>query len=136
MSRYSTDEEWNALAQALMFKDECHMYQVLYEEEGLPVSEIASRLNCGTATLNRRMSAYRIKKRPRGGAHSKSDKRSILFYVDQRLIVALPSKLLSEMYGMSYSLVYQYKRWKAGGSYAGYNLTNSGRKTSMEGLRS
>lgn len=135
MGKHTADMEWNALAQALMFKDERHMYEVLYEQEGLSVGEIADRLKCGTATLNRRMSAYKIKKRPRGGARKGVDKRAVLFYMDQRLILAIPNALLAEMLGCSYSLCYHYKKWKAGGSVAGYNLSNMGRKESMESVR-
>jgi transposase len=49
--------------------------------------------------------------------------------------MGLKNRALSEMYDMSYSVVYGYKRWKAGGSYAGYNLSNVGRIHSMEGIR-
>lgn len=133
--RRSTDDDWQQLAESLMFKDEKHMFETFYVEEGLSVNEIAERLNVGTATVNRRMSAYNINKRPRGGPRKTADKRSILFYLDQRVVMAMPNKLLSEVYGMSYSVVYQYKRWKAGGSFIGYNLSATGRQISMEGIR-
>lgn len=136
MGRATTDTEWNQLAQSLMFRDERHMYEVMYEQEGRTVSEIADLLKCGPATLNRRMSAYKIKKRPRGGARKPMDKRNALFYMDQRILMAIPNRPLSEYLGLSYSLVYHYKRWKAGGSYVGYNLSAVGRQTSLEGMRS
>ena len=133
--RRSTDDDWQQIAESLMFKDEKHMFETFYTEEGLSVNEIADRLNCGSATINRRMSAYDIVKRPRGGARKTADKRAILFYLDQRMVMAMPNKLLSEIYNMSYSVVYNYKRWKAGGSFIGYNLSSTGRKVSMEGIR-
>lgn len=135
MRRQSTDEEWQQLAVSLCFKDERHMYEVMYGEENLTVAEIADRLKCGTATLNRRMSAYKIKKRPRGGARRSADKKQILFYLDQRVVMGLKNKTLAALYDMSYSMAYGYKRWKAGGSFIGYNLSASGRTHSMEGIR-
>lgn len=136
MGKHSADAEWNALAQSLMFKDERHMYEVLYEQENLSVAEIALRLKCGTTTLNRRMSAYKIKKKQRGGSHRNTDKRAVLFYMDQRVVLMIPSTLLSELVNCSYSLCYHYKRWKAGGSLQGYYMSSQGRQTSMEALRS
>jgi len=111
------------------------MYEAFYNEQGLSVMEIADRLDAGTATINRRMSFYQIVKRPRGGARKTADKKATLFYLDQRVVMALPNRLLAEMYDMSYSVVYQYKRWKAGGSFIGYNLSSTGRQVSMEGMR-
>lgn len=136
MGKRTADSEWNAIAQALMFKDERHMYEVLYEQERLSVAEIALRLKCGTTTLNRRMSAYKIKKKQRGGAQRGADKRSVLFYMDQRVIMAIPNSLLRELVGCSYSVCYHYKRWKAGGSLIGYYLSSQGRESSMEDMRS
>lgn len=135
MSRHSTDQDWNLIAQTLCFRDERHMYEVLYEEEGRSVLEISQILNCGTATLNRRMHTYGIKKRSRGGARSSSDKLAVLFYMDQRVVMALANKTLAEMLDMSYSRVYKYKRWKSGGSYIGYNLSSSGSEKTMEAVR-
>lgn len=136
MTRKSTQDDWNVLAQSLCFRDERHMYEVMYEEEGRSVQEIADILQCGTATLNRRMHAYQIRKRPRGGARTASEKASVLFYMDQRVIMALSNKLLAELLNMSYSRIYSYKRWKSGGSYVGYNLSSQGSEKSMEGVRS
>jgi hypothetical protein len=111
------------------------MYEVMYEEEGLSVAEIADRLKCGTATLNRRMHAYRIAKRPRGGARRSADKKLLLFYLDQRLVCFTKNRVLSDLYDISYSMVYNYKRWKACGSLVGYNLTAVGRERTMEDIR-
>lgn len=135
MTRASTDADWNILAKQLCFRDERHMYEVLYEQEGLSVAEIADRLNCGTATLNRRMHAYGINKRPRGGARRTGNKVQVLFYMDQRVIMALKNRVIAEMLDISYSMVYQFKRWKSGGLYTGYNLSAQGTMKSMEGVR-
>lgn len=135
MTRRSTDDEWHQLAVSLCFRDERHMYEVFYTQMGLSVAEIADRLKCGTATLNRRMSAYKIPKRPRGGAKRGADKKQFLFYLDQRIVMGITNRALSDLYEISYSMVYNYKRWKAGGSFAGYNLSSVGRKVSMEGIR-
>ena len=134
--RRTTDEDWQLMAESLCFKSEKHMYDVFYNEEHLTVLEISERLNAGTATVNRRMALHGIVKRRRGGPHKSGDKRAILFYMDQRVVMGLPNKLIAELYGMSYSVVYQYKKWKAAGSYVGYNLSQSGRQQGMEGLRS
>lgn len=134
MGRQSTNQDWNHLAQQLCFRDERHMYEVLYEQEHLSVSEIADRINCGTATINRRMHAFGIVKRPRGGARRTASKAQILFYMDQRVVMYLRNRVLAEMIGSSYSKIYGYKRWKAGGSYTGYYLSSQG-TLSMEGVR-
>jgi hypothetical protein len=134
-SSRSIDDEWDELAKSLCFRDEEHMYRVLYEQEGLSVQEISERLRCGTATLNRRMHRFKIAKKPRGGARKSAEKKSFLFYLDQRVVMALPNRLCGDLFGMSYSMVYNYKRWKAAGSFVGYNLTATGSPNSLEGVR-
>jgi len=131
----STDAIWDKLAKDMCFRDERHMYDVFYGEMQLSVSEIADRLKVGTATLNRRMHLKGVVKRSRGGARKSADKKALLFYLDQRIIMALKNKTIADLWQMSYSLVYNYKRWKAGGSCVGYNLSATGREHTMEDVR-
>lgn len=131
MTRECTDSQWAQLARDLCFQDERSMYMALYIEQGLSVIDIAERLKAGTATINRRMALWKIPKRSRGGARRSADNKVFLFYMDQRVVVSLKNSLLSEMVGCSYSVVYNYKRWKAGGSVLGYYLTSAGSKNSV-----
>jgi len=114
MGRKNTDPEWNALARALCFRDERHMYEVLYTEQMLSVAEIAERLNAGTCTINRRMAQYGIRKRQRGGAQGTAVKKQLLWRLDQRVVMTLKNSALAEMLDISHGVVYHYKRWKYG----------------------
>ncbi len=126
MSRQYDDARWERLAHDLCFKSERSMYEALYVEQGLSINEIAERLKVGSATINRRINLWKIPKKSRGGARRSADKRQALWYMDQRVICSVKNAYLADMTGCSYSMIYNYKRWKAGGSVGGYYLTATG----------
>jgi len=104
------DNDWDVLAKHLGFTDERDMLEDLYETQELPISEIARRLEVGTATINRRLDQLGVCKRKRGGANRSGDQTLKLFRLDPRVVLSLRPKLLSELTGVSKPLCYKFQK--------------------------
>lgn len=103
-------EDWNETARSIGFKDEKSMLESFYTDDGMSVAEIASRLGAGTATIARRLTLCKVKKRSRGGSNNLMLQRRKLFHLDPRLLMYSPLDKIAEMCGGSKSTVYKFRR--------------------------
>jgi hypothetical protein len=103
---------WEALAKELCFPNEKAMLETFYET--LSIKEIARRLDCGTATIARRLEIHKIEKRKRGGSNTSTAQRYKLFHTDQRNVIYMTLLACSELLKCSHSLVYKYRKYKSG----------------------
>jgi hypothetical protein len=101
---------WDEIARELGFRDEKSLLLGLYETNS--IEGIAAMLNCGKATVQRRMALHGIKKRGRGGPQLKSYARYKCFHVDQRILFAYGLTIAAAKIGVSTSTLYNYKQWK------------------------
>ena len=115
---------WDILAKQLCFENERDMLTTLYMSKS--VSEIATMLKCGQATIHRRLGLYGIKLRQRGGAQGKGEQKYKLFHVDQRVIMFIGLTYAAKQLKVSNATLYKYKRWASGGTERGYNRNVSG----------
>lgn len=103
-------EDWHGIARLCGFEDEKSMLTQFYVVEGLPVSDIAERLNCGPATIANRLTKHQIPKRSRGGANNSQIITKRLFRLDQRRVFGSPEQEIATLLDCSRSTVYKYKR--------------------------
>jgi transposase len=102
------------------------MWEEMYVKDGLSIANIADRLQCGTATVNRRLLQAGFTLKTRGGARLQGQKRFQLFHMDQRLVHGLKTQDISDRFDISYAVVYHYKKWKCGGDMAAYARDQKG----------
>lgn len=119
MERFNSD--WDDLARSIGYRDERDMLEDMYERERMPISEIASRLGAGTATINRRLNLLGIAKRTRGGPNNEGRQAYKLFHLDQRVVLRLDLSLLARATRVSRSLCYKYRRFRINKLQGGVN---------------
>lgn len=107
------NSDWDAIAQEMCFENEKDMLTTLYERSS--ISEIATLLKCGTATVQRRLTMYHIKKRARGGSNNSGLQKYKMFHVDQRVLMFMGLTYAAKYFRVAPSTIYKYKRHKMGG---------------------
>lgn len=105
--------DWDEVAKTMCFENEKDMLVTLYERSS--ISEIAAMLKCGTATVQRRLTIYGIKKRARGGSNNSGIQKYKMFHVDQRIVMFMGLTFAAKYFRVAPSTIYKYKRHKMGG---------------------
>lgn len=85
------------------------MLEALYVEEGLSISQIASRLGHGTATVERWLRLLEIPKRSRGGSNNPTRIGWSIHRVDPRVVFCLSLRELARLVQASESRCYKYR---------------------------
>lgn len=106
------ENPWDVMARNMCFTDEKEMLTSLYENNS--IAKIAILLNCGTATVQRRIGLYNLTPRKRGGPQTRSNLRYLLFHIDQRLVMNMGLTKLANRIRSNPSSVYKYRKYKAG----------------------
>lgn len=102
--------DWNTIAQMLGYTNEKQMLYDMYHRNRLPIQDIAERLGSGRATIRRRLEMHDIIRRARGGANNQSNKRVLLYLLDQRFVRTAPFNLLAHVVNSHSSTVRKYLR--------------------------
>jgi transposase len=110
MPTTQTDENWELKAKEFCFKSEKDMLAAMYENKS--ISEIAEMLDCGKATIQRRLALHKIQKRGRGGPQLKSTQRYKMFHVDQRIVMFMGLTYCAKAIRVSNATLFKYKKYK------------------------
>jgi transposase len=102
-------EDWDQLARSIGYDNERQMLLDLYCARQCSISDIAQRLEAGTATINRRLDLAGINKRTRGGSNYQATQSYKLFHLDQRVLDKFDLETLSTVTRVSKSLCYKYR---------------------------
>jgi hypothetical protein len=105
------NHNWTDFARMIGYNDERHMLEEMYITQGLSLSEMSSRLECGVHTVNRHLNVLNITKRSRGGCNGTASQSRKLFLLDQRVVIHAPLVALAKSIGISTSLIYRYRRF-------------------------
>lgn len=104
------EENWANKAKEFCFKSEKDMLEALYETKS--IEAIAELLECGKATIQRRLTLHGIKKRGRGGPQLKSTQRYKMFHVDQRLLIFMGLTYCAKQIRVSNATLFNFKKYK------------------------
>lgn len=110
MTRERFTHNWNDFARGIGYGSEREMLEDMYLTQGLSLTQISARIQCGTHTVNRHLDLYNITKRGRGGCNGASNQTRKLFLLDQRVVLFSPLLKLARIVGVSSSLLYKYRR--------------------------
>lgn len=111
MTKPRFDKNWDDLAHKIGYSDKREMLTDMYITKRLSLSQIGERLQCGTYTVNRHLELLNITRRKRGGFQFGYAQSSKLFHLDQRVVHYKRLTTLSELVGISESLIYKYRRF-------------------------
>lgn len=85
------------------------MLEALYVQEELSISQVATRLGVGTATIERWLRLLEIPKRSRGGRNNPTRTGWRIHRVDPRVVFCLSLRELAGMVQASESRCWKYK---------------------------
>ncbi len=104
------NHNWTDYAHKIGYSSEREMLEDMYLTQGLALSQISQRLQCGIHTVNRHLDALQITKRGRGGCSGAANQSRKLFLLDQRIVMTYSLLKLAKEIGVSSSLIYKYRR--------------------------
>jgi hypothetical protein len=103
-------EDWEDLAKTLGYKSERELLEDLYVTRGESIFQISNSLGVGPTTISHRLDLYEIPKRQRGGDNNPGRQTGKLFRLDQRCALRINLDTLSQITGISRSLLYKYRK--------------------------